>query len=190
MATNTKGKIIIVAGITLVVITASTIIASALKKKKIRNKIYDALNDKTSVAGQQAVMDREDKHKANLGFNETFWRDGKNGILPDTNYLTPNMYAREKARAIANAIWNHGVFGIAEDEDKVMRIIKQHKSQGQLSQTAYAYGQAKLGNLEGNWGDMGNGDLGEDIKTALRGTWYGSEDYLDALNGYIESLPY
>ena len=190
MASNTKGKIILGISITAIagIITAITI--SAIKKKKIRNKIYDALNDTTSVAGQQAVLDREDKHKANLGFDENFWKNGKGNILPDQNLLVPPRISRDRARAIANAIWNHGVFAIAEDEDEVMRIIKQHKSQGELSQTTHAYGNAKLGNLEGQWSDMGNSNLGEDIKTALNGTWYGSDDYLDDLNTYIESLPY
>lgn len=180
---NTKGKILMGVGITTVVGITAWIISSAVRKNKIKKKIYDSLNDTKTVEGQQGALPREDKHKALLGFDPLFWRDGKNGVMPDTKYLFRSMDARDKARKIYDAIWENDWFGATEDEETVMTQIKSLESQGQLSQVAYAYANAKLGS------GRDNGDLAEDIKTALEGGWF-SEDYLDEMNKAVENKPY
>ena len=64
-----------------------------------------------------------------------------------------------------------------------MGQIKSLETQGQLSQVAYAYSQAKLG------GGRSSGDLAEDIKTALQGGYF-TKDYLDELNKIVENKPF
>jgi hypothetical protein len=59
-----------------------------------------------------------------------------------------------------------------------MATLKKHKSQGQLSQTAYAYANSPL--------DYGS--LADDLQTALKGGLL-EKDYLTELNTYITSLP-
>lgn len=179
---NTKAKILIGVTATAVFGIGGFIIYSAVRKGKIRKKIYDTLNDTTTVAGQQGSLSADDMHKANYGFDPLFWRDGKNGILPDTNKLFRSQDARNKAKEIYDSIHKNDWLGLTEDEGKLMKVIKGLKSQGQLSQVTYAYANAKI--------DRPNGDLGEDIKTALKGTWYGSENYLTELNRVISALPY
>lgn len=179
---NTKAKIIMGVGITAIAGITTYIVYSAIRKKKIKKKIYETLNDTTSVSGQQGALDSDDMHKANLGFDPLFWRDGKNGILPDTNKLFRSQDARNKAKEIYDSIHKNDWLGLSEDEGKLMRVIKGLKSQGQLSQVTYAYANAKI--------DRPNGDLAEDVKTALKGTWYGSKNYLTELNRIITALPY
>jgi hypothetical protein len=180
---NTKAKIIMGVGITAVAGITAWIITSAVRKNKIKKKIYNALNDTKTVEGQQGALPREDKHKALVGFDPLFWRDGKNGIMPDTNKLFRSQDAREVARKINDAIWDNDWFGATEDEETVMGQIKSLETQGQLSQVAYAYARAKLGS------GRENSDLAEDIKTALEGGWF-SKDYLDELNKEVENKPY
>lgn len=187
---NTKAKILIGVTATAVFGIGGFIIYSAIRKGKIKKKIYDTLNDTNTVAGQQGSLSADDMHKANYGFDPLFWRDGKNGIMPDTKYLKRSQDARDSARIIYDAIHKNDMLGISEDESKIMSEIKNMKSQGYLSQVTYAYANAKLGRPANDFIERKNGDLGEDIKTALKGTWYGSEDYLTELNKVITALPY
>lgn len=180
---NTKGKIIIGLGATVVFGTMGYLIYRAIRNKKIKDKIYNKLNDIQTIAGQQANLPANEQHKANLGFKSTFWRDGYNGIYPDTKYLYRSQDARDDARKIYDAIYRNDWFGATEDESTVMSIIKTMPSQGRLSQVTYAYANAKLGE------DRENGDLGDDIQTALEGGWV-TKDYLKELNQYINNLPY
>lgn len=187
---NTKGKILIGVGATAVFGTMGYIIYSGVRKSRIKKNIYAKLNDTTTVEGQQGGLSADDMHKANYGFDQNFWQNGKNGILPDPKYLVRSMDARDYARDMWDAIHKNDTLGISEDEEKVMSVIKAMKSQGMLSQVTYAYANAKLGRPANDFLERGNGDLGEDIKTALKGTWYGSKDYLTELNRIITALPY
>lgn len=180
---NTKGKIIIGVGIVAVGGIGGSIIYSAIRKNRIKKKIYAVLNDTKTVEGQQSTLSADDKHKAHFGFDPNFWKNGKNGIMPDTNLLFRPMDAREHARKIYDAIWRYEL-GLMEDEEKAMNEIKKLESQGQLSQVTHAYANALLGD------GRDNGDLAEDLKTAFKSTWYGSDDYLVAMNKHIDNLPY
>ena len=177
---NTKGKIIIGAGIALVGGTIAMVVYKSIRKKKIAEKIYKALDDVTTAEGLSATLEENEIHKANFGFDPNFWKSGKNGIMPDTKYLIPSMYAREKATKIYNAIHNNDLFGVTEDENTVISEIKKAKSQGELSQITHAYESGAL-----NYGNMG-----DDVETALKSTWYGSKDRLKELNNFISALPY
>ena len=81
--------------------------------KKIKKKIYETLNDTTSVSGQQGALGSDDMHKANLGFDPLFWRDGKNGIVPDTNKLFRSQDARNKAKEIYYSIHKNDWIGLS-----------------------------------------------------------------------------
>lgn len=172
---NTKGKIIIGAGIVLVGGGIALVISRSVRKKKIAERIYKSLDDVTSAEGLSATLTEDTKHKANFGFDASFWKSGKNGIMPDASLLIPSMYMREKATAIKNAI---GWFD--EDESAIMKEIKKAKSQGQLSQITHAYES----------GALNYGNLGDDIEDALSSRWYGSKDRLKELNNFISALPY
>ena len=103
--------------------------------------------------------------------------------MPDVSLLFRDMDARDKARKIHDAIHSNDWFGATEDESAVMGQIKGMKSQGQLSQVAYQYANGLLGD------SRDNGDLAEDIKTALEGGWF-TTDYLAELNKNVENKPY
>ena len=180
---NTKGKIIMTLGIVTVGGIIAYVVTTAIKKANIKKKIYKALNDTKTVEGQQASLGRADKHKALVGFDPLFWKNGKNGIMPDINKLFRSMDARDKARKIHDAIYDNDWFGATEDEESVIAQIKSLESQGQLSQVAYAYCCDLLGN------DRKNSDLAGDIKLALEGGWF-TKDYLDELNQIVEDKPY
>lgn len=180
---NTKGKIVMVVGATTVFGIVGGIVYSLVRKKNIKEKIYNQLNDTKSIAGNQATLDDKDKHKALVGFDPLFWKQGKNGVMPDVSLLFRDMDARDKARKIWDAIHDNDWFGATEDEEGVMKQIKDLQSQGQLSQVAYAYANAKLG------GGRDNGDLSEDIGDALEGGWF-TEDYLAKLNTEVENKPF
>ena len=177
---NTKGKIIIGAGIVVVGGAIAMVVAKSIRKKKIAERIYKSLDDVTTAEGLGATLSEDEKHKANFGFSPTFWKSGKNGIMPDAKYLIPSMYAREKATKIYNAIHKNDWFGATEDENTVIAQIKKAKSQGELSQITHAYES----------GALSYGNMGDDVETALKSTWYGSEDRLKELNNFISALPY
>jgi hypothetical protein len=172
---NTKGKIIIGAGIVVIGGTIAYFVSRGIRRKKILDRIYKQLDDVKSAQGASATLDEEEKHKANFGFDANFWQKGKNGIMPNSNLLLPPRIARDRARGIKDAI---GYFD--EDESAILKEIKKSKSQGQLSQITHAYES----------GALNFGNLGDDIQDALRGTWYGSKDRLKELNNYINALPY
>ena len=180
---NTKAKILLGVGATTVFGIVGFIVYSLVRKKKIKEKIYNSLNDTKSVSGNQANLDDSDKHKALVGFDPNFWKNGKNGVMPDVSLLFRDMDARDKARKIHDAIHSNDWFGATEDESAVMGQIKGMKSQGQLSQVAYQYANGLLGD------SRDNGDLAEDIKTALEGGWF-TTDYLAELNKNVENKPY
>ncbi len=180
---NTKGKILMVVGTTTVFGIGGGIVYGLVRKKKIKEKIYNSLNDTKSVAGNQATLSDKDRHKALVGFDPLFWKNGKNGVKPDVSLLFRDMDARDKARDIYDAIHDNDWFGATEDEETVMNQIKNLKSQGQLSQVAYAYSNALLG------GGRDNGDLSEDIGNALEGGYF-TKDYLDELNKEVENKPF
>lgn len=172
---NTKGKIIIGAGIALVSGTIIVLVQRQIRQKVVLKKINKKLNDVSTQQGLSATLSEEDKHKANYGFDPLFWKQGKKGIMPDVNLLLPPKIARERAKKI-----NQAVGRFTEDEDKIIGVIKQSESQGQLSQVAHAYQS----------GTQSYGNLADTVKDALKGTWYGSEDRLKELNNFINALPY
>jgi len=172
---NTQGKIIIGGGIILIGGLIGLGIASAVRKRKVLDRIYDSLDDTKTSEGLGAVLSDDEKHKANFGFDPTFWRSGKNGITPNSDLLFTPMEARAIARDINN---NMGRFN--EDEDKILGYVRKLKSQGQLSQVTDAYQSAPLS----------YGNLADDIQDALESTWYGSKDRLQELNRIINALPY
>jgi len=180
---NTKGKIVMVVGATTVFSIVGGIVYSLVRKKKIKEKIYNSLNDTKSVAGYQAPLDDTDRHKALVGFDPIFWKNGKNGVMPDVSLLFRDMDARAKARKIWDAIHDNDWFGATEDEDTVMQQIKNLKSQGQLSQVTDQYANGLLGS------GRDNGDLSEDIGNALEGGYF-TKDYLDELNKEVENKPF
>lgn len=177
---NTKGKIIIGAGIAVTGSIITFLIIRAIRKKNVAERIYKKLDDVTTQSGLSATLDEEDKHKANYGFQPMFWKEGKDGVMPDKDLLLPPKIARERAKEIYKAIHDNDWFGASEDEDKVLSVIKKSKSQGQLSQVAHQYSS----------GVLNYGSLADDVKTALKSTWYGSENRLKELNNFINSLPY
>ena len=172
---NTKGKIII--GTILVAVTgvSSFLIYRSLRNKRILNTIFDKLNDVTSQEGQQATLSDEDKIKGSYGFDPNFWKQGRGNAKPDTKKLNTSARARELAKEFNS---NMGYDDLLSDETKLMSTLKKHKSQGQLSQTSYAYSNEPLS----------YGSLADELQTALKGGFL-EKDYLSELNTYVTNLP-
>lgn len=173
---NTKGKIIL--GTMLVGVTSifSFLIYRSIRNKRILNDIFDKLNDVTSAQGQQALLSDEDKLKGSYALDPNFWKQGRGGAKPNTDKLMPFAQARTFAKQIHDKVGNMILW--EDDESGIMSIIKKHKSQGQLSQTAYAYATNPL-----NYGS-----LADDLQKSLKQFGF-EKDYLAELNTYITSLP-
>lgn len=176
---NTKGKIIIGAGIVLVGGTIAYFISRGIRRKNVAKRIYKKLDDVLTQEGLSATLDENEKHKAHFGFDPNFWKNGKNGVMPNNSMLLPPRIARDRATAIKKAIYNNDWFGATEDESKILSEIKKAKTQGQLSQITHAYES----------GSLSYGNLGDDIEEALKG-WGTSANRLKDLNNYINALPY
>lgn len=177
--TKRQKVITVVVGSVIIATVVSSIIASALKKRKTIKKIYAKLDEIGTSESVGAVLDRTEKHKANLGFDPNFWKRTSGTPLPNPKLLLTSMEAREMARGIKKAM-SADWFGATEDEDKIMSVIRSIPSQGVLSQVTDAYQSSPL-----NYGN-----LAEDVRIALEGSWYGSKDYLDELNAVITNKPY
>lgn len=172
---NTKSKIIVGASLIAIGGMITYVIATAIRKKNVLDRIYTKLDDTKTSEGLSATLLEDEKHKAHFGFDTNFWKNGKNGITPDPKLLFAPVEARAIAREIKKSI---GTF--SEDEDAIMGFVKKLKSQGQLSQVADAYQSAPLS----------YGNLADDLQSALKSTWYGSKDRLTELNTVINQLPY
>lgn len=172
---NTKGKIIL--GTMLVGVTGlfSFLIYRSIRNKRILNNIFDKLADTTSAEGQQALLSDEDKLKGSYALDPNFWKQGRAGAKPNVSKLMTSAMARKYATEFND---NVGYGDLLSDETKLMATLKKHKSQGQLSQTAYAYANSPL--------DYGS--LADDLQSALKGGFL-EKDYLTELNTYITSLP-
>jgi hypothetical protein len=172
---NTKGKIIL--GTMLVGVTGlfSFLIYRSIRNKRILNDIFDKLSDTTSAEGQQALLSDEDKLKGSYALDPNFWKQGRAGAKPNTDKLMTSATARKYAKEFND---NVGYGDLLSDETKLLATAKKHKTQGQLSQTAYAYGNAPLS----------YGSLADDLQTALKGGLL-EKDYLTEFNTYITSLP-
>lgn len=149
-------------------------IGRGVKKRVVRKRIYEKLDDLKTAEGLGATLGENEIHKANLGFDPNFWKEGTNNVVPNPNLLLPPRIARERATKIYDSI---GYF--SDDEGAILNEIKKVKSQGQLSQITDAYGSGAL-----NYGNMG-----DDIENALKGGWF-SKDRLKELNNFINTLPY
>lgn len=174
---NTKGKIIL--GTMLVGVTSlfSFLIYRSIRNKRILNDIFDKLADTTSAEGQQALLSDEEKIKGSYALDPNFWKQGRGGARPNTEKLMTSAQSRKLAKEFND---NMGFGDVLSDELKLVATIKKHKTQGQLSQTAYAYANSPL-----NYGS-----LADDLQTALKGGYLGLEkDYLNEVNTYITSLP-
>ena len=173
---NTKAKIII--GSVLVGVTGlfSFLIYRSIRNKRILNDIFDKLNDSSTQEGQQALLSDEDKLKGSYGLDPNFWKQGRAGAKPNTNKLMPFSQARDYARQIKEKIGN--ALAWEDDEAGIMSVIKKHKTQGQLSQPAYAYATSPLS----------YGSLADDLQKSLKGFLL-EKDYLTELNNYLNSLP-
>ena len=172
---NTKGKIII--GTMLVGVTGifSFLIYRSIRNKRILNDIFDKLADTTSAEGQQALLSDEDKLKGSYALDPNFWKQGRGNAKPNTEKLFPSATARKLATEFHD---NVGYADLLSDENKLMATVKKHKTQGQLSQTAYAYANSPLS----------YGSLADDLQSALKGGLL-EKDYLSEFNTYITSLP-
>lgn len=168
---NTKGKIIIASGLVLVAGITTAIVISHFRKKRYLKEIYDAINDTTSEAGQQALLTEENQLLGSNAFDPNFWRK-TSGTKPNPNLLMPSKNARE----IATKIYN--LSGVTDDEKGIINEFKKLKSKGQVSQVASAYQNTPL-----NYGD-----LGRDTTEALTG-WVDDDTYITQLTTYISSLP-
>jgi hypothetical protein len=168
---NTKGKIIIASGLVLVAGITTAVIISHYRKKKYLKQIYDAINDTSSEAGQQALLTEENQLLGSNAFDPNFWRK-TSGTKPNPNLLMPSKNARE----IATKIYNE--MGVTDDEKAIINEFKKLKSKGQVSQVASAYANAPLS----------YGDLGNDVTDALTG-YFDSDIYITQLTTYISSLP-
>jgi len=168
---NTKGKIIIASGLVLVAGITTAVILSHYRKKKYLKQIYDAINDTSSEAGQQALLTEENQLLGSNAFDPNFWRK-TSGTKPNPNLLMPSKMARE----IATKIYDE--MGVTDDEKAIINEFKKLKSKGQVSQVASAYQNTPL-----NYGD-----LGRDVTEALTG-WTDDDTYITQLTTYISSLP-
>jgi hypothetical protein len=168
---NTKGKIIIGAGLFLMGGIGTYIAVTTIRKKKIAKTIYQKLDDK-SLQGVGANVSAEDRHKYSLALDPNFWKKSSGSPLPTK--LMPDKLARERAKEIyANigTLW--------DNESKILSAVKKNVTQGQMSQVAYAYANAPL-----NYGN-----LADALQQGLEGGVLVS-DKLKELNLYIDSLPY
>ena len=170
---NTKGKIIIGGVLTVLVGLTTMIIVKGVRRKKIIKRIYSNLNNEANTEeGKKAELSDDLKHTADVGFSTTFWKKGKDGVMPTK--LMPSMYARDIAKKIYNNIsWYN------DDESKILSALKEAKTKGQLSQVAYQYSVHPLS----------YGDMGQDIKDALEGGMF-TDDKLKPLNTWLAGLPY
>ena len=174
---NTKGKIII--GTMLIGVTGlfSFLSYKSVRNKRILNDIFDKLADTTSAEGQQALLSDEDKLKGSYALDPNFWKQGRGSAKPNISKLIPSKTARDYATQIHDKISNW--YEWEDDEAGILSVIKKHKTQGQLSQTANSYSTNPL-----NFGS-----LADDLQSSLKS--YGFEkDYLKELNTYITSLPF
>ena len=172
---NTKGKIIL--GSLLVGVTGlfSFLIYRSVRNKRILNDIFDKLADVSSAEGQQATLSDEDKLKGSYALDPNFWKQGRAGAKPNVDKLMPSAQARKYAKEFYD---NMGSGDWFSDENQIMATLKKHKTQGQVSQTAYAYANSPLS----------YGSLADDLQSVLKGGLF-DKDYLLELNTYITSLP-
>lgn len=172
---NTKGKIIL--GTMLVGVTGlfSFLIYRSIRNKRMLNDIFDKLADTSTAEGQQALLSDEDKLKGSYALDPNFWKQGRAGAKPNTDKLMTSAMARKYATEFND---NIGYGDFFSNENKLIATMKKHKTQGQLSQTAYAYSNSPLS----------YGSLADDLQTALKGGLL-EKDYLTELNTYITSLP-
>lgn len=174
---NTKSKIIIGTALFGVVGIFSFLTYRSIRNKRILNTIFDKLNDLTSQEGQQATLSDENKIKGSYAFDPNFWRQGRGSAKPNIELLITSAKARELAKEFNK---NMGSSDLLSDETKLMATVKKHKTQGQLSQTAYQYSSQPLS----------YGSLADDLQTALGSGIFGVEkNYLSELNNYVSSLP-
>jgi hypothetical protein len=169
---NTKGKIIIASGLVLIVGITTAVVVSHYRKKRILKEIYDKINDTSSEAGQQALLNEENQLLGSNAFDPNFWKK-TSGTKPNPNLLMPSKMARDIATKIYNSVGS-----ISDDEKAIINQFKKLKSKGQVSQVASAYQNSPL-----NYGD-----LGRDVTDALTG-WTDDDTYITQLTTYISSLP-
>lgn len=166
---NTKGKIIIGAGIAVVGGITAMLVIRAVRRRKISKSIFKQLDDATDIG---SIVNAQEAHKYTKALDPKFWQKKTGTPLPSR--LIPDRVARDRAKAIYSAIGF-----IDDDESAILKEVKKAETQGQLSQVAYAYENAPL-----NYGN-----LGDDLEKALKGTWF-EKERLKELNAYIASLPY
>lgn len=169
---NTKGKIIIASGLVLVAGVTTAIVISHIRKKKFLKKIYDAINDTSSEAGQQALLTEENQLLGSNAFDPNFWKK-TSGTKPNPNLLMPSKNARESA----TNIYNKTTY-LTDDEVGLINEFKKLKSKGQISQVASAFANAPL-----NYGN-----LGSYVTDSLTG-FADDSTYITQLTTYINSLP-
>jgi len=168
---NTKGKIIIGSAIAVVGGLITWKIIRNVKQNKIKKSILAQINDPKNVG---ATLSDTEMHKYTKGLDPSFWKKEKGSPLP-SKLMNP-----KDARKYAKKIYDNsgGSWGW-DNEDVIMSTLKKAKTQGQLSQIAFAYESAPLN--KGNMGDMLESNL-------EAGTF--EKDRLKELNNWINSLPY
>jgi hypothetical protein len=169
---NTKGKIIIASGLVLIAGITTAVVVSHYRKKRILKEIYDKINDTSSEAGQQALLNEENQLLGSNAFDPNFWKK-TSGTKPNPNLLMPSKIARDIATKVYKSF-----DAISDDEKAIINQFKKLKSKGQVSQVASAYQNSPL-----NYGD-----LGRDVTDALTG-WTDDSTYITQLTTYISSLP-
>jgi hypothetical protein len=170
---NLKGKIIIGVGASIIVGGISFLIYSAIRKKKVSDRIYKALND-TSGEGFKDILKENEQILGSFAFNTNFWK-GEETVKPDPKFF--NNFSTTNAREIARNIYN--AQGWTDDEAKIVSEIKKLQSQGQVSLVAYAYANTPLN----------HGNMGADIISATTG-FFDDPVYIKEINNHIKNLPY
>jgi hypothetical protein len=177
---NIKGKIILGVGATIIVGGISFLIYSAIRKKKVSDRIYKALND-TSGEGFQSMLQENEQILGSSAFDPNFWK-GEGTVKPDPKFF--NNFTTSNARSVARNIydaqakfWKEG--GWTDDEAKIVAEIKKLQSKGQVSLVAYVYQSTPLS----------FGNLGKDIINATTG-FFDDEVHIKEINNHINNLPF
>jgi hypothetical protein len=169
---NTKGKIIIGGAIAVVGGLIAWKITRNVKQNKIMKSILAQINDSTNV---KDTVGGGDVHKYSLGLDPKFWDKKSGSPLPT---IGNPKYARETATKIHSLIGDWKAW--ADDEEGILSAIRKVKSQGKLSQVAFAYENPPL-----NYGN-----LADDLKSSLEPYGTDTKDWMPELNNIINAMPY